>query len=133
MEIKNMDDDAAGEEKVLRLEGNSANYGKRQTYVWSEWNCGVWQLKQRVQLMGLGCLGCLGCTFRHVRGPSKDFHVVWPPPRVAFCVETGDGSGKHASPRILPCAFLTLFSPMVCRKISEGQRLGQWLAKGNKT
>ena len=38
MEIKN---DAAGEEKVLRLEGNSANYGRRQTYVWSEWNCGV--------------------------------------------------------------------------------------------
>lgn len=103
MEIKN---DAAGEEKVLRLEGNSANYGRRQTYVWSVWNCGVWQLKQRVQLMGLGCLGC---TFRHVRGPSKDFHVVWPPPRVAFCVETGDGSGKHASPRNLPCCLLTAF------------------------
>ena len=31
-----MNNDAAGVETVERLEGNSANYGRRQRYVWSD-------------------------------------------------------------------------------------------------
>lgn len=79
-------------------------------------------------------LGCVGCTFRHVRGPSKDFSCrVAASSRGLLC---GDWRWLREEACKSTDSSLCLFdasSPMVCRKISEGQRLVQWLAKGNKT
>ena len=60
----------------------------------------------------------LGCTSRHVRGPSKDFHVVWPPPRVVSVWRMEMAPGRMQVPRILT-SFPVLLLPFLADGLSE--------------